>query len=1363
MRHSAFRRTLGGTLLLLALALVISSISRKKNSAPNPSAAPLIASTAPSTQHPLASVGASFAPSGNPSATTTVAPKARTATDKIAAFDAWFLALRRNENPVPALGAELARARRGALKELIATNPKAALAAAVPRSLRKELPAEIQAELETPVDAFGRFEVAMSCFGNEEKIYRSAEIDGRRYIANVFGRRLAALSKNRLPIHGIAIDDQLAIDDAPFRLLEDPETGVDPREARDIRIAVGDERQSFTTAVELDAWRKRAAHAEAAPDPHAILSGPDTAAAPANWTFGEKRVLFIRAEFPDDPGLPVTDAEINATMAEVDQFYRDTSRGRCSMRTTILPGALRLTRNKGDFLNNTFNYTHVWNEAVALARAYDAANGGTGTYHPDRADRFMVVCKSVSSFGFLGIATVGFSGALLNGTVASWVTAHELGHNHGVSHANAWRPTGPSPIGSGTPESYGDPFDVMGNTARLPGAHFNVKHKETLLYLDSDQIVPANTDGVYRLFRHDHRDAAGAQALKIGAGDYEFWLEYRQQPPRPEFPEPTRLRTGVQMRWGRFPANVGTTGTYLLDLTPSTTGTMDDAPMIFGETFRDITAGLSITPIATGGSAPREWIDVRVTYGATGGGNRNPILAASAPTAVVPARTDLTFTGSATDPDGDSTSVRWDFGDGRPLTIGGTVSHRFAKGGPVTVVASAIDGKGGLATKSFDLIIDDPLNEWAPQGGAQGTAFFATVVHDGRQFLAAGSNSLYTSPDGRGWTRRAAIPNLNPQELVVAGSTYVAVGSPSASATAGGIARSTDGLTWATVTPAAPLLALDSVAFGAGRFVSVGRAGTMLHSIDGTIWSALPALTTQDLRAVRFAAGLFAAAGNAGTILTSHDGLVWTNRTFSTGASITFIVHHQGRWITGNGPNVWTSPDTLAWTFGRVESTRPFVTKPISLGPNGLIVPSRDDDRIFASDDGDTWDPIPVVTPTTNSGLRAVATDGDTVVAVATNGRIFQTRTRSATATAPRIATNPPPQFVPVGHGVSLSVGPAAVGTTYQWSKNGEAIPGATRPTLSIAGAQPGDNGSYIVTLTNFSGSTASEPAALAIDPNTARLINLSIRSRAGTGAEVFTVGFVVGRSFYTVNDPTSVKSLLLRGIGPALGGFGVAGALADPRIDFFDGATRIGTNDDWGLGTTGVAALSNTFQQVGAFPLTAGSKDSALLTSFAPKAYTVQLSGANGTTGAALAELYDLDSGITGPRLVNVSARGALTTGGGPLIGGFVLSGGGTRTVLIRAVGPGLTAFGVPGALAQPVISLFRGTEIIATNSGWTAADNIAAIRASAARVGAFALAETSRDSALLETLPTGAYTIQIIGAGGTAGVVLAEVYEVP
>jgi hypothetical protein len=114
-------------------------------------------------------------------------------------------------------------------------------------------------------------------------------------------------------------------------------------------------------------------------------------------------------------------------------------------------------------------------------------------------------------------------------------------------------------------------------------------------------------------------------------------------------------------------------------------------------------------------------------------------------------------------------------------------------------------------------------------------------------------------------------------------------------------------------------------------------------------------------------------------------------------------------------------------------------------------------------------------------------------------------------------------------------------------------------------------------------------------------------------------------------------------------------------------------------------------------------------------------------------------------------------------LIGGFVLNGAGQRTVLIRAIGPGLSAFGVGGVLAQPVVTLFNGDQTVASNRDWNTADNVVGIRAAAERVGAFALADASRDSALLATLSPGAYTIQVSGANNTTGVALLEIYEVP
>ncbi|HEY1109567.1 MAG TPA: hypothetical protein VGE76_13060, partial [Opitutaceae bacterium] len=154
---------------------------------------------------------------------------------------------------------------------------------------------------------------------------------------------------------------------------------------------------------------------------------------------------------------------------------------------------------------------------------------------------------------------------------------------------------------------------------------------------------------------------------------------------------------------------------------------------------------------------------------------------------------------------------------------------------------------------------------------------------------------------------------------------------------------------------------------------------------------------------------------------------------------------------------------------------------------------------------------------------------------------------------------------------------------------------------------------------------------------------------------------------------------------------------------------------------------------------------------------------------GEVLAEIYDADPEVRAPlpfnedplRLINVSARGPVTAAR-PLIGGFVLHGQGTRTILIRAVGPALASFGVAGALAAPSLRVLSGERILASNTGWSTADP-ALLRTTAARVGAFPLPEGSRDSALLVTLPAGAYTAQAGTADGAGGTVLLEVYEVP
>ena len=125
------------------------------------------------------------------------------------------------------------------------------------------------------------------------------------------------------------------------------------------------------------------------------------------------------------------------------------------------------------------------------------------------------------------------------------------------------------------------------------------------------------------------------------------------------------------------------------------------------------------------------------------------------------------------------------------------------------------------------------------------------------------------------------------------------------------------------------------------------------------------------------------------------------------------------------------------------------------------------------------------------------------------------------------------------------------------------------------------------------------------------RLSNVSARNFVGTGGNILIAGF-------TVDGPVA-KTLLIRGIGPRLAGFGVNGVLADPKLELFSGPTKLAENDNWS------ASTGAFFSSVGAFALDVASKDSALLVTLPPGGYTAQISGADGGTGEALVEIYEV------------------------------------------------------------------------------------------------------------------------------------------
>jgi hypothetical protein len=130
------------------------------------------------------------------------------------------------------------------------------------------------------------------------------------------------------------------------------------------------------------------------------------------------------------------------------------------------------------------------------------------------------------------------------------------------------------------------------------------------------------------------------------------------------------------------------------------------------------------------------------------------------------------------------------------------------------------------------------------------------------------------------------------------------------------------------------------------------------------------------------------------------------------------------------------------------------------------------------------------------------------------------------------------------------------------------------------------------------------------------RLTNVSARMNVTAGQGTLIAGLVI--------EGNIPQTVLIRGDGPSLTAFGVTGALADPQITVVSGGTAIASNSSWGTGTSTAAQLSAAAVQVGAFPLVAGSKDSALLVTLQPGAYTIIVTSVSNATGVALVEVYD-------------------------------------------------------------------------------------------------------------------------------------------
>ena len=260
--------------------------------------------------------------------------------------------------------------------------------------------------------------------------------------------------------------------------------------------------------------------------------------------------------------------------------------------------------------------------------------------------------------------------------------------------------------------------------------------------------------------------------------------------------------------------------------------------------------------------------------------------------------------------------------------------------------------------------------------------------------------------------------------------------------------------------------------------------------------------------------------------------------------------------------------------------------------------------------------------------------------------------------------------------------------------------------------------------------------------PSSSHLANISTRLNVGVNDDVLIGGFIV-------RGPVP-KRMILRAIGPSLTGAGVIGAMANPTLELHGstGAT-IATNDNW--------QTSAQASEIGASGLAPRNPlESAIVVTLQPGSYTAIVRGVNNTTGIALVEGYELDS--TATRLVNVSTRGRVGVGDEALIGGFIVTGSQSKTVMVRALGPSLSMGPHPlaGALVNPVLELHDASgNLLSSNDDWVNSPQHAAIVASGLAP------PSSLESAILGMRSPGNYTAIVRGVNNATGIGLVEVYD--